>query len=602
MQRTKLKHRPSPAKSEREARLPLYVRVVTRPSYGECWSLNLSSGGMALGVAAPSRDLPREGSLIEVEFLVPGNDSLLSIRGSVKWVDQNSPHLSSPHRFAFGVCFSDIRPNDRAVMARYLVDYRPRVAMVYASAAESTMCKRALEPDVDVHAASSVEELKRLLERGDVYVVLIFGDDEAAALQAVERVADGAGHQRTAMAGLEHSPRVVFCGKADAQRLVRLHNEGKLYQSLSRPAAPHWLRLAVKRACEDYAMRSELRRLRAELERSFFRGHARASAAPPPHVESLSDIVLESPAMRAVLELIQTVAPHNVHVLLQGPTGTGKELFSRALHTLSSRADGPFVAIDCGVLTETLLESELFGHVAGAFTGAVADRPGLVEIAEGGTLFLDEIENTTPALQAKLLRVIDTGEMRPVGGKKVHRVDVRLVAASNRDLRADVEAGRFRADLFYRLNTFPIDLPPLNQRPEDILPLARHFLKRFSDSMQRTPGPLSSEASAALQAYDWPGNVRELRNTIERAVLLTPPGKPVALEVLPKQVLKRFSDQGSTSAGRASLKKRLGEFERESIQAALNQHGGVVRKAAAELGMSPVTLGRRVKHYRLKAS
>jgi transcriptional regulator with GAF, ATPase, and Fis domain len=198
--------------------------------------------------------------------------------------------------------------------------------------------------------------------------------------------------------------------------------------------------------------------------------------------------------------------------------------------------------------------------------------------------------------------VIDTGEMRPVGGKKVHRVDVRLVAASNRDLRADVEAGRFRADLFYRLNTFPIDLPPLNQRPEDILPLARHFLKRFSESMERTPGPLSSEASAALQAYDWPGNVRELRNTIERAVLLTPAGRPVALEVLPKQVLKRFSDRGPISAGRASLKKRLGEFERESIQAALNQHGGVVRKAAAELGMSPVTLGRRVKHYRLKAS
>jgi two-component system response regulator HupR/HoxA len=559
---------------------------------------------MALGVAAPSGDRPREGSSVEVEFLLPGNDSRLSIRGTVKWVDQNSSQLGSPHRFTFGMSFTEVRPNDRAVLGRYVVDYRPRVAVVYASASEGTLCRRALEPDVHVHLASSEEELKRLLSRGDVHAVLLFSDDENAVMEAIERVTgkEAAGNSRNEMAALGHVPRFVYCGQADAKHLVRLHNEGKLYQSLPRPVDPHWLRLAVKRACEDYAMRIELRRLRVELERSFFQGQARATAEQPAQDVPLAEVVFESQAMRSVLALIQNVAPHRVHVLLQGPTGTGKELFARTLHNLSSRSEGPFVAIDCGVLTETLLESELFGHVEGAFTGAISDRPGLFQTAEGGTLFLDEIENTTPALQAKLLRVIDTGEMRPVGGTKIHRVDVRLVAASNRDLRAEADAGRFRADLFYRLNTFPVDLLPLKQRQEDVLPLARYFLKRFGESMRRAPGTLTAETEAALQAYDWPGNVRELRNTIERAVLLTEPGHPIALDVLPKQLLVRFSTAAPASAPGTSLKKRVGEFERELIQAALSQHGGVMRKAALDLGMSPVTLGRKVRRYKLKAS
>jgi len=559
---------------------------------------------MALAVAAPSADPPREGSSIDVEFLVPGSGARLSVSGSVKWVDQNAAHLSSPHRFAFGICFTDLRPNDRAVLGRYTVDYRPRVAVVHATAAEEALCRRALEPDVELHAASSQQELRGLLSRGDVYVVLVFGEDQASALQAVESLAGrtAEGGPPMEVAGLGERPRIVYCAKTDAQQLIRLHNEGKLYQSVPHPIAPQWLRLVVKRACEDYAIRSELQRLRAELERSFFRGRPRAHASRSNQEVSIPEMVFESEAMRSVLRLIQTVAPQRVHVLLQGPTGTGKELVARVVHNLSSRADGPFIATDCGVLPETLLESELFGHVQGAFTGAIADRPGLFEMAESGTMFLDEIENTTPALQAKLLRVIDTGEMRPVGGTKVRRVDVRLVAASNRDLRAEVDAGRFRADLFYRLNTFPIDLPPLKERQQDVLVLARHFLARFAKSMERTPGPLSVEAAAAMEAYDWPGNVRELRNTVERAVLLTPPGQPIALEVLPKQVLKGFSSLAPPVGGGRTLKGRVGDVERELIQEALGRHGGVIRKAAADLGMSPVTLGRKVKRYKLKAA
>jgi transcriptional regulator with PAS, ATPase and Fis domain len=300
--------------------------------------------------------------------------------------------------------------------------------------------------------------------------------------------------------------------------------------------------------------------------------------------------------------MVRLAAPHRVAVLLQGETGTGKEVLARVIHRLSGRSDLPLVVQDCGALTETLLESELFGHARGSFTGAVADHPGLFVLADGGTIFLDEIENTTPNLQSKLLRVLESGDVRPVGGTQVRRVDVRIIAASNRDLSEEVRAGRFRSDLFYRLNSFTIDLPPLRERPEDILDLARYFMAHFNRTLRRTASGLSPEAEQILMAAKWPGNVRELRNCMERAVLLSTGAEHVTRRHLPPSLVsgaQSASRQQVGASGSGSLKERLEQMEKEIIREALERHGGVVRRAAAALEMDPVTLGRRVRRHGL---
>jgi transcriptional regulator with PAS, ATPase and Fis domain len=291
---------------------------------------------------------------------------------------------------------------------------------------------------------------------------------------------------------------------------------------------------------------------------------------------------------------VRKVAPHKVSVLLQGETGTGKEVLATLIHELSPRAQAPLVIQDCGVLTDTLLESELFGHVKGSFTGAVADKPGLFVVADGGTIFLDEIENTTPDLQAKLLRILEDGRVRPVGGTKPAHVDVRVVAASNRPLAQEVAAGRFRADLFYRLNTFPVRVPPLRERVEDILPLAEHFLMAANAKLgQRAPG-FTEEARRALCAHAWPGNIRELRNAIECAVLLCE-GRPIGVELLPEAL--RAPAPEKAAAG--SLRERVRDYERELIREALAASGGGLRRAARKLQASVVTLRRKAIEYGL---
>jgi DNA-binding NtrC family response regulator len=306
-------------------------------------------------------------------------------------------------------------------------------------------------------------------------------------------------------------------------------------------------------------------------------------------------LVGESPAMRRVVQLIERVAPSDATVLVRGASGTGKELVARALHANSPRAGRPLVTINCAALTEALLESELFGHEKGAFTGAVQAKPGLVEVAEGGTLFIDEIGEMAPALQAKLLRVLEDGHFRRVGGTQEVCADVRVVAATNRDLAEELEAGRFREDLYYRLNVVAIELPLLRERREDVPELVEHFLTT------RQIGPLRSridpEAMRALVNHPWPGNVRELANVIERAQILAE-GHLITVDDLPESL-----SAGRPQAGAGNGDPRhLSEVERQHVRAVLQQEKGNKVHAARALGISRRSLYRLIEKYGLNNS
>ncbi len=308
-------------------------------------------------------------------------------------------------------------------------------------------------------------------------------------------------------------------------------------------------------------------------------------------LEGAPRLVGESAAMEQVRRLIAQVAPTSSTVLIRGETGTGKELVARALHEQSPRADKPFVAVNCGALPESLIESELFGHRKGAFTGAEEHRQGLFEMADGGTLFLDEIGELPKAMQAKLLRVLECGEVRRIGDNKTFTVDVRVLCATHRNLEEMVRQGQFRQDLLYRINTFEIFIPPLRHRREDILPLARHLLQRLGATRAAAPGPFTPEAEALLVQHHWPGNVRELANAVEYATILCPQG-PIGPEHLPQKFALAQGAGAAQAAARAYIPPgmSLRELEQEAIRQALARHDGNKSRVAQELGISIKTL------------
>jgi len=302
------------------------------------------------------------------------------------------------------------------------------------------------------------------------------------------------------------------------------------------------------------------------------------------------DIVSRSSAMRKVMELAEAVAPSESAVLISGETGTGKELMAKAIHGKSERASRPFVAVNCGALPDALLESELFGYKAGAFTGAAKDREGRFAAAEGGTLFLDEIGDTSPAMQVRLLRVLQERSYEPLGSSKSQKCNVRVIAASNRDLEAEIAKGSFREDLFYRINVIKIEMPSLRERPEDIPLLVERFVERFSLRQRKPLGGFSPAALAVLMSYRWPGNVRELENVVERAFVLCDKGSVIEPRHLPPSLRPK-----SSSCRAGGLKESVSEAERRLISEALARNDGNRASTAQELGMHRATLFRKMK-------
>jgi two-component system, NtrC family, response regulator PilR len=350
------------------------------------------------------------------------------------------------------------------------------------------------------------------------------------------------------------------------------------------------LRRAVRQVDETIRLKTEAGYLRRELRR----------------LTGQDNIIGHSAKMRAIFDMIMTVAPQTSRVLITGETGTGKELIARAIHENSARSKEPFITINCGAFPETLLESELFGYVKGAFTGANENRQGLFRGAHGGTLFLDEIGNMSLSMQVKLFRALQEGKIRPVGSTEETEVDVRVIAATNKDLDKAIAAGEFREDLFYRLSVIPIQLPPLRERRDDIPLLARAFLERFRKSMEKPIEGISPEAMSLLESYDWPGNVRELENTMERSVALET-ASMISMNVLPEKVQHPATHESSTHAAATNgevhipesgvdLEKSVQDMEKAYILAALESSGGVGTRAADLLKMSY----RSFRHYSKK--
>ncbi len=438
---------------------------------------------------------------------------------------------------------------------------------------------------------TAILDALQILFRGEGYAVSVANSGQKAMAALEQERPDivltdirmpGAGGLEVLSAARRVDPEIaviLMTAQASLQTAVRAVNEGAYYY-LQKPFANDELLAICRRAAEVRQLKVENKRLKREI-----RSRTRSSEDRP---------IGKAPRFVEVLELAETVAGTESTVLISGESGTGKEVVARYIHALSERSDGPFLSINCGALPENLLESELFGHVKGSFTGAVRDKDGLLVAAAGGTFFLDEIGEMSPATQVKLLRAIQEREVIPVGATQAVAVDVRIIAATNRDLEEEISRGAFRSDLYYRLNVIQLHLPPLRARREDIAVLANHFLARGSEKAGGPPLTLADETMAMLGEYEWPGNVRELENALERAAVVAN-GSVIGPANLPERVREARSPR--LGAQESPANPTMEVVERAYILWVLKSEGGNKTRAAEVLGIDPSTLYRKLNRY-----
>lgn len=436
----------------------------------------------------------------------------------------------------------------------------------------------------NVETASDGEAAWSLLEEQSFDVMLC--DINMPRLDGIELL-------RRLRAKTQNPPEVIMLtGQATVESAIEAMKLGA-YDYLTKPYRITELSALVNQAAEKQKLKIENQRLKAQVQRNN---------------QNMPEIIAESPEMKEVLRLVQRVSPADTSVLITGESGTGKELIAQAIHRLSSRSDETFIDLNCAALQDSLLESELFGHEAGAFSGARNRKLGLFEIADGGTLFLDEVMEMPSQLQSKLLRALETRSFFRVGGVKKVEVDVRLVAATNRSPQQSISEGVFRSDLLYRINSFEINIPPLRERREDIEPIARHLLQKIGGI---NAPELTSQAVDSLNAYSWTGNVRQLRNCLERAILLSDNGKITNRELPPEvvsnttepRVTVSYNPKNEHSAGtfQNASPANLKDLEKQQIITALEKTGWHRGKTAELLGISSSTLYRRLRQYDLAA-